>query len=349
MPPKKNDITYHALRNEIIAKQFRPIYILQGEEPYYIDLLADLIVENALTEDERDFNLTMVYGMDADVKQVINACKRYPVMAQRQVVVLREAQGISKPGVSIEKELNLFKFYAQKPLESTILVICFKGGNIKAPELLKELKAAQTGIVFTSNKVRDYEVPRLAVDYVRQLGCNIDEKSAAMLTDAVGTDLARLFGEIDKLKILVGADKRITPALIERNIGISKDYNNFELEDAFSARNAEKVYRILDYFEKNPKNNPVIVTVPMLFSFFSNVLLIRTSRDRTDKGLLAQINSQSLFRLGKLKKAAANYSTMACVNIIAYLRECDVKSKGQGSRQDAFALQRELAYKILHA
>ena len=349
MPPKKNDITYHALRNEIIAKQFRPIYILQGEEPYYIDLLADLIVDNALTEDERDFNLTMVYGMDADVKQVINACKRYPVMAQRQVVVLREAQGISKPGVSIEKELNLFKFYAQKPLESTILVICFKGGNIKAPELLKELKAAQTGIVFTSNKVRDYEVPRLAVDYVRQLGCNIDEKSAAMLTDAVGTDLARLFGEIDKLKILVGADKRITPALIERNIGISKDYNNFELEEALATRNAKKAYEIINYYEKNPKANPTVVTVSVLFGYFSKILIYRTMAGKSQDELLAALGTKSPWRVKKIGDASRYYTTAACVNIISWIRECDVKSKGMGSRQEASALLRELIYKILNS
>ena len=349
MPPKKNDISYFSLSQEIKNKQFRPIYVLQGEEPYYIDKLSDLIVDNALTEDERDFNLTIVYGVDADVKQVINACKQYPVMAQRQVVVLREAQNTSKPNVSIEKELNQFKFYAQKPLDSTILVICFKGGNLKGAEFLKELKASDNGVVFTSNKVRDYELPRLVVDYVNSVSCNIDDKAASMLADFVGTDLARLFGEIDKLKLLVGPDKRITPALIERNIGISKDYNNFELEDAFSNRNAEKVYRILDYFEKNPKNNPVVVTVSMLFSFFSNLLLIRTSRDKSDKGLMAQINTQSSFRPGKLKKAANSYSTLACVNIISYLRECDVKSKGQGSRQDSYSLLRDLAYKILHS
>ncbi|MBO4814324.1 MAG: DNA polymerase III subunit delta [Muribaculaceae bacterium] len=349
MPPKKNDISYFNLSQEIKNKKFRPIYVLQGEEPYYIDKLSDLIVDNALTEDERDFNLTIVYGVDADVKQVINACKQYPVMAQRQVVVLREAQNTSKPNVSIEKELNQFKFYAQKPLDSTILVICFKGGNLKGAEFLKELKASDNGVVFTSNKVRDYELPRLVVDYVNSVYCNIDDKAASMLADFVGTDLSRLFGEIDKLILLVGTDKRITPALIERNIGISKDYNNFELEDAFSNRNAEKVYRILDYFEKNPKNNPVVVTVSMLFSFFSNLLLIRTSRDKSDKGLMAQINTQSSFRLGKLKKAANSYSTLACVNIISYLRECDVKSKGQGSRQDSYSLLRDLAYKILHS
>lgn len=349
MPPKKNDISYFGLCNEIKNKQFRPIYVLQGEEPYYIDKLSDLIVENALTEDERDFNLTIVYGIDADIRQVVNACKQYPVMAQRQVVILREAQNMSKPGVSIEKELNLFKFYAQKPLESTILVICNKGGNLKALEFLKELKASKAGVVFTSNKVRDYELPRMVVDYVKSAACYIDEKSATMLADFVGTDLARLFSEIDKLKMLVGPDKRITPDLIERNIGISKDYNNFELEDAFISRNAEKVYRILDYFEKNPKNNPAVITVSMLFSFFTNVLLVRTARDKSEKALLAQINSQSTFRLGKFKKAANNYSTLACVNIISYVRECDVKSKGQGSRQNAYDLLKDLAYKILHS
>ena len=166
----------------------------------------------------------------------------------------------------------------------------------------------------------------------------------------MGSDLSRLFGELDKLRILVGdSGKGITPELIEQNIGISKDYNNFELEDALRRRDAVKAYRIIDYFEKNPKNNPIQVTVGVLFSFFSNVLIVRATKDKSPAALMAATGTKSPWRLEKYSEAARNYSTQACVNIVSYLRECDVKSKGIGSRQGPYDLLRELIYKILHA
>ncbi len=350
MPTKKEEVTFFSLRNEILNKKFRSIYILQGDEPYYIDQLSELIVSNALTEDEKDFNLTVYYGMDVDIRTVISTCKQYPTMSQRQVVVLREAQNVGKAqNKKNTDELNLLKFYAEKPLSSTILVICYKGDTMKSKELIDAIKKADSGVVMTSNKVRDYEMPKIIKEYCQSLRINIDEKSVLMLSDSVGTDISRMFGEIDKLKLLVTQDNRITPSLIEENIGISKDYNNFELEDALIARNATKAYKIIDYYKRNPKNNPPVVTVSMLYGFFSNVLLVRTSKDKTDQGLMAQCGTRSIFRLKKFKQAANLYSTRACVNIISYLRECDVKSKGQGSRQDAYDLLFELIYKILHS
>lgn len=351
MAAKSNAITYFALRQEVLAGKFRPIYVLQGDEAYYIDQMSDLIVNKALSEDERDFNLQIMYGADVrDAKTVVAACRQYPVMAQRRVVVLREAQMAGKAANhSNASELNVLKFYAQKPLQSTILVVCNKGGAMSGKEFADEMKKQGTGVVMTSNKVRDYEMPRVIKEYCTSVNCNIDDKSVRMLSDAIGTDMARMTGEIDKLKLLVGPDNRITPAMIERNIGISKDYNNFELEDALIARNAVKAFTIAEYYERNPKNNPVQVAVSMIFSFFSNVLLVRTSRDQSDAGLMAQTGSKSAFRIRKFKQAAANYSTRACVNIIAYLRECDMKTKGQGSRQDPYELFKELIYKILHA
>ena len=170
-----------------------------------------------------------------------------------------------------------------------------------------------------------------------------------MLATNIGNDLSRLFGEIDKLSILVGPDKVITPELIEKNIGISKDYNYWELEDSLINRNAMKALRIVDYYERNPKNNPVVVTVGMLFSFFTAVLLVNTAKDRSPAGLMAATGTKSAFRVGKFEAAARQYSTRACVNIISALRQCDCRSKGIGSRQDAFKLLKELIHKILTA
>lgn len=339
------------MRNEIKNHKFRPIYVLQGEESYYIDKLSDLIVNNALTEDERDFNLTVAYGMDvADIKNIVAACRQYPVMAQHQVVVLREAQNVGKSNnKGNANELNLLRFYAEKPLESTILVICFKGGAMKAAQFTNAMKKAGTGVVFTSEKVREWQLPKTVMEYCSASNVNIDEKSASMLSASIGSDLTRLFAEIDKLKILLGNDNRITPKLIEENIGISKDYNNFELEDALIARNAVKAYKIIDYYQRNPKNNPAVMVVSSLFGFFSNVLLVNTSRDRSDQGLMAAVNNRSPFRLKKFKQGAMAYNTRSCINVIGYIRECDMKSKGQGSRQDAYDLLKELVYKILHS
>lgn len=351
MAAKKEELTYFSLMGDIKAHNFSPIYILHGEEAYYIDKLQEAIIDNALSPDQQAFNLTVVYGSDIpEAKPLIAACKQYPAMSKYQVVVIREAQNLGKNSRGNAAELNLFKFYAERPVSSTILVICFKGGTIKAKELTDAIKKNKTGIIYESAKLRDGRpVEQAATGYAKSLGCIIDEKSASMLAMNIGNDVSRLFGEIDKLKLLVGADNRITPELIERNIGISKDYNYWELEDSVIQRNAAKAYRIVDYYERNPKNNPVVLTVSMLFSFFSAVLLVQTAKDRSPAGLMAACGTKSQFRLRKFEQASRNYSKRAVVNIISALRECDVKSKGIGSRQDAYRLLKELIYKIMHS
>lgn len=348
MPPKKEEITFFSLKKEIEQKQFRPIYVLQGDEPYYIDKLCGMIVDNALTEDEKAFNLTVCYGVDVEMRNVIAACKQYPAMSQYQVVVLREAQNVGKVGGKHAAEMNLLHFYAEKPLDSTILIICYKGGTIKANDFTKTLKKSG-GVQFTSNKVRDYETPKLVREYCRTVNVNIDEKSVSMLAEHIGADLSRLFAEVDKLKLLTGTKNTITPDLIEQNIGYSKEFNIFELEDAIVNRNQLKAFRIVDYFQKNPKNNPLIPVISSLFNFFSSILLIQTARNKTEAGLMEQLSIRSPFRVRKLSEAASKFSKRGCVNIISYIRECDLKSKGQGSRQDPYDLFKELIYKILHS
>ena len=349
MAEKKESETYASLRSEVMNGKFRPVYVLHGEEPFYIDQLSDLIVEKALSEDERDFNLSIYYGNDADVREVIATCKQFPAFAERRVVVLREAQLVSKQ-LGHKNDMDLFEHYVDKPLSSTVLVICHKGSTLKSKPLLDTLKSQHTGVVMSSNKPRtDRDLRAVVSGYATSLGCQIDAKSVAMLTDCIGNDLARMFGELDKLKILVGENNAITPELIERHIGISKDFNNFELEDALRSRNAVKAYRIINYFENNPKENPVQVTVAVLFSYFSNVLLVQTSKDQSSAALMAATGSKSPYRIQKFQEAARNYSKQGVVNIIRYLRQCDVASKGMGSRQDPYALLRELIYKILHA
>ena len=342
MAVKKDTLSYIEICNDIAKGKFQPIYVLMGEESYYIDRIEDLIVSKALTPDEREFNLTIAYGLDTDVRTLMNACKRYPIMSQYQVVIMREAQN--------NKELDLLRLYAEKPLESTVLIICHKHSNIKAPEFIKELKAKQTGVVFESKKISENSVGQIITDYVNSKGGKIDSKATAMLKDFVGTDLSRIFGEVDKLHlILPDNNKHITPEIIERNIGISKDFNNFELEDAIRNKNALKANQIINYFEKNPKSNPTVLTIGLLFSFFSNLLLARTAKVKTEQGIMDANGTKSPYRAKMFIEAMKYYSTAGCVNIIGYLREFDTKSKGINSRQNEYQLLRELIYKILHS
>ena len=344
MAAKKEAVTYISLLNDIKNKNFVPIYLLEGEESYYIDSLTDSIINAALDEEERDFNLTVTYGIDANVKELIATCKRYPVMAERQVVVLKEAQNLKN---NAECNIDLFKFYAQNPLRSTILIICYKGGNMRSNEFLKTLKSEGTGVVFESKKETESSMLNLINGYVKNKKCTIDVKSATMLRDFVGLDVARMFGEIDKLSILVDESRQITPEMIEKNIGISKDYNMFELEDALVNRNVEKAFKIVDYFEKNPKNNPVQMVAPFIFGFFVNVLLVLTAKDKSVQALMDRLDMKSSWRLNKFITAAGKYSKVACVNNITAVRQLDVQSKGIGSRQDAYALLHDLLFRVM--
>ena len=348
MAVKRETVTFTALSKEIKSGKFRNIYVLQGEEPYYIDRLQQLIIDTALTEDQRDFNLTLFYGNNTNVRDVISTCCQYPAFSQYKVVVVREAQLIPKlPGH--KDDFDIFASYAERPLASTILVICHKGATLKSKPFTDALKANKSGIIFDSNKVKEgRDLEGLIVNYANSLECNIDHKATSMLADHIGTDIARLFSELDKLAMLTD-DNNITPELIERNIGISKDFNNFELEEALSKRDAEKAFRIVDYFERNPKNNPSVVSVAIIFSFFSNVLLAATARDKSPEGIMAVVGTRSQWRARKFIDAAQVYNTRSLINIIAFLRECDTRSKGIGSRQDSYALLKELVYKILHA
>ena len=348
MAVKRDTDTFTSLNKEIKSGSFKNIYVLQGEEPYFIDRLQELIIDTALTEDQRDFNLSLYYGNTANVREVISACQQYPAFSQYKVVVVREAQLIAKqPGH--KNDLDLFASYAEKPLPSTILVICHKGEALKSKSFTDALKATKSGVVFTSKKVREgRDLETMIVSYATSLGCNIDSKATSMLADHIGTDISRLFSELDKLAMLTD-DNNISPLLIEQNIGISKDFNNFELEDALSRRDAAKAFRIVDYFERNPKNNPSVVSIAMLFSFFSNVLLTATASDKSLEGIMDVVGTRSQWRARKFLDTTRVYNTRSLVNIIGYLRECDTRSKGIGSRQDQYALLKDLVYKILHA
>ena len=245
----KQEITCDDIIKELKTGQYHPIYYLMGEEPYYIDLISGYITDNVLNETEKEFNLTVVYGADVDVATIINAAKRYPMMSEHQVVVVKEAQNI--------RNMEELSYYLQKPLLSTILVICHKHGVLdRRKKLAAEIE--KSGILFESKKVKDAQLPAFITSYMKRKGVDLEPKATSMLADFVGTDLSRLTGELEKLIItLPKGQTRVTPEQIEHNIGISKDYNNFELRSAIVEKDVLKANRIIKYFEENPKTNPL--------------------------------------------------------------------------------------------
>lgn len=339
---KKDSNLYLEILKDIRNKNFKPVYFLMGEESYFIDLITDAIIENALTDDERDFNQTIMYGSDVDnYATVVNAAKRYPMMAQRQLVVVKEAQQISN--------IELLSFYLKQPLASTILVINHKHGVVKSKKLLSEVE--QVGVLYESKKLYDNQLPAFINNYVAASGRTIENKAMQMIADFIGSDLNRLTSELDKLRISMGeANTRITPDDVERNVGVSKDFNNFELLNAIVTRNVVKANQIVNYFERNPKSNPFVVTISVLFGFFSNLMIAYFATDKSEQGLMQELKLRSTFQARDYVTAMRNYNAFKCIDVIALLRQYDARSKGIGATSNTTEgeLLREMVYKIMH-
>ena len=337
----KQEITCDDILKELRAKQYRPVYYLMGEEPYYIDLIADYITDNILTETEKEFNLTVVYGADVDIATVINAAKRYPMMSEHQVVVVKEAQNI--------RNMEELSYYLQKPLLSTILVICHKHGVLdRRKKLAAEIE--KTGVLFESKKVKDAQLPAFITSYMKRKGIDVEPKATAMLADFVGADLSRLTGELGKLIItLPKGHTRVTPEQIEKNIGISKDYNNFELRSALVEKDVLKANKIIKYFEENPKTNPIQMTLSLLFGFFSNLMLAYYAPEKSEQGIANMLGLRTPWQAKDYLAAMRRYNGVKTMQIIGEIRYADAKSKGVGnpSLSDGDIL-RELVFKILH-
>ena len=339
----KKDTNQHiAILQDIRNKQFKPVYLLMGEESYYIDLICNAIIEYALQDWERDFNQTILYGADVDdFAIVVNAAKRFPMMAERQLIVVKEAQNI--------KGVDNLLYYLQKPLMSTILVICYKNSTLKNKKIVTGIE--QIGVVYESKKLYENQLPAFINNYIAAKNLSIDPKATSMMADFIGPDLSRLSGELDKLSLsLPEGSMRISPELVERNVGISKDYNNYELLNAIVTKDVAKATRIVGYFEQNPKNNPLIVTISVLFNFFSNLMLCYYSPDKSESGIMKELNLRSSFQARDYTIAMRTYNAFKCIDIIALIRLYDARSKGIGSGASSndSDLLRELVFKIMH-
>ena len=335
------EITYEEIARDLKNRVYKPIYYLMGEESYYIDRISDYIAQTVLTEEEKEFNQTILYGLETDVATIINTAKRYPMMAEFQVVIVKEAQNV--------KKMEELSYYLQKPLASTILVICHKHGVLdKRKKLAAEID--KVGVLFESKKIKDSQLPGFISSYLKRKSVDIEPKASEMMAEFVGTDLSRMAGELDKLIItLPQGTRRITPEQIERNIGVSKDYNNYELKNALVVRDVLKANKIIKYFEDNPKANPIQTTLSVLFGFFSNLMLAYYAPEKTEQGIDNQLGLKLSWQAKEYMAAMRVYSGVKVMQIIGEIRYCDARSKGvENSSLSDGDLLRELVYKILH-
>ncbi len=324
--------------NEIKSGQIRPIYFLMGEEPYYIDKLSDYIEQNVLSDDEKGFNQTVFYGRDVSVEDVVATCKRYPMMADRQVVIVKEAQDLSR---TIEK----FESYAEHPTPTTVLVLCYKYKTLdKRKKVTKHFD--KNGLVYESKKLYENQIGQWITRVLQGKGYTIEPKANAMLVEFLGTDLSKINNELEKLQIILAKGTQITARHIEENIGFSKDYNIFELRKALAERNVLKSYQIAQYFADNPKDNNIVMTTGMVFAFFVNVLQYHGLKDRNPKNVAAALKVNPYF-LKDYDLALKNYPMKKVSAIVAALRDVDLKSKGVGASNMAHLdLLKEMLIKI---
>ncbi len=340
MATPTTSLTFPALRRQIKARQLAPVYLLHGEEGYFIDELVKEF-EELVPEEERDFNLYTLYAPESGVETVMDVCRRYPMMAEYQVVIVKEAQAIRAD------MLNKLHNYVSNPTPTTILVISCRGAQAKGKDLLAAVK--KNGVIFESKKLSEKNILPAISELIKEKQLNIEPKALSMLRDYIGTDLSRLYNEIGKLALILGPGAMVTPEAIERNIGISKDYNNYELIDAINIRNAAKTFAIVEYFRNNPKNNPTVMTVSSLFNQFSNLLIYHYTKDKSPSGYMDALGFKSPWALKVYETASRNYNVRQTIEIITAIREFDVKSKGLGSRQNEYSLLKDLIFHILTA
>jgi len=326
--------------SDIQNGNIKPIYFLMGEEPYYIDKISEYIEENVLSEEEKGFNQMVLYGRDVSIEDIVDNAKRFPMMAERQVMIVKEAQDLSRTIENLTSYVNNIQ-------PSTVLVICYKYKTIdKRKKLYKAVQ--KVGLVYESKKLYENQV----ADWIRRVlaGKNykIDTKATLMLVEFLGTDLSKISNELNKLMVVLPENSTITPKSIEENIGISKDYNNFELRKAIGERNVVKANKIINYFGQNQKANPLVVTISLLNSLFTQLLIYHSLKDKSKNNVVKALGVSPFF-VTDYSVAAKNYPMRKVSQVISLLREADVKSKGVGANAlPASDILKELLFKIIH-
>ena len=338
---KKTGPTYDVIVRDVRAGDVKPVYCLMGAESYYIDRLSDFIVDSALKPEERDFNLFTFFGAESTVDAVINAAKGFPMGARRLVVVVKEAQNLAN--------FDRLEFYLRQPQPSTVLVLCYKNGTLDRRKKIVGM-IEKAGVLFESPRLYDSQLPGFIREYMKRLHLDVDARACALLAEYVGADLNRLVGELDKLVVaLPEGQHAVTVDLVEHQVGISKDFNIFELQDALAQKDMEKVSRIVNYFDKNPKANPIQKTLPALFKFFSNLMLAYYAPERTERGIANWLGLADWQVRRNVLPAMKNYTGTKVMKILGEIRRTDARSKGvENPSTPNGELMEELLYFILH-
>jgi DNA polymerase III subunit delta len=331
---------YNQIIDDLKQKKYAPVYFMEGEEPYFMDQISQFILEHVLTEEEKGFNQSILYGKDLSIDAIMTGAKRFPMMAERQVVVIREAQNI--------RNIEELATYVENPMRSTLLVINYKYKTIdKRKKLYKALQ--RNGVYFESKPLYESNVPAWITKYLKEKNLGIDPRAAQMITDFVGNDLQRIVNELEKVTISMVPGTSIMPEDVERNIGISKDFNMFELQKALGNKEILKSNQIINYFIDNEKQNPLPVILGMLVGFFRKILIYHTIEMKSDRNLMSQKLGVNPYFLNDYITAGRNYTLDKTINIISMMRESDLRSKGaRGGSTPNGDLLRELVFKILH-
>lgn len=340
--PTKQGVTFQAIMQDLKNRNFAPFYLLMGEESYYIDTISDYIASHVLLPEECDFNQTICFGSDVTAVQVTDMAKRYPMMAEFQVIIVKEAQNI--------RSLEALEGYLKKPVKSTILVWCHKNGKIDTRKKVIGLAQAM-GVVFESKKLRDYQLPEFIQNYLKSKKATIDPKSCQMIANHIGSDLSRIVSELDKILIYLPNDnRRVTPDIVEKEIGVSKDFNAFELRDAIVSKDIFKANQIIKYFDNNPKAGSLYSFLPLLFSFFQNLMILHyTPNKSSEQDIARALDLNSTWGIKDLITGLKNYSARKTMDIISKIREVDGKSKGlDNPYTGAGELMKELIFYVLH-
>ncbi|HRO75686.1 MAG TPA: DNA polymerase III subunit delta [Crocinitomicaceae bacterium] len=325
--------------SEIEKKLFKPVYLLHGEEPYYIDVIGSAIYKNALEEHERDFNQSVVYGKDTDVLTVISEAKGFPMMAERRLVIVREAQDL--------KDIEKLEAYCANPNPTTVLVLEYKYKKFDSrKKIVKEI--TKNGLVFQSDKIKDYQLTNWINSYLTKKKYGITPKASQLLADSLGNDLSKITNELNKLELLLQSGTTINEIHIEENIGISKDFNVFELINAIASRDVLKAFQIVDYFDNNPKAAPLVVVISNIFTFYARLMRIQFSPSKVPDEIAKQLGVHP-FAIKELIQASKVYPPKKAATNISILHEYDLKSKGvNNSSATEGELMKELIFKLMH-
>lgn len=333
---------------DLKAKKFKPLYLLQGEEPYFIDQVVDYIEHNVLSDGERGFNQTVLYGKDTDMATILTAAKRYPMMSDYQVIIVKEAQDLKWPkdGEGAGKEAEVVLNYFEKPLPSTILVFAYKYGTFdKRKKIYKTI--SKSGLVFQSDPVRDYKLAPWIEEFIKDKGYKIAPQAVALMAEYLGTDLSKIANEVEKLCLNISKETTIQTDHIQKNIGISKEYNVFELQKALASRNVLKCNQIVNYFAANPKANPMVMIMANLNGYFTKILKYHYLPNKNDA---AKELGVSPYFIKDYEVAARTFNDAKTFQIISLLREYDLKSKGLDSTGNVTdgELMKEMIFKMIH-